>query len=74
MAANIPRAISEATFTLYGVTVRCAVLDSGERVINAEDFDRLMMAITDSAESDREYPPGDVVAFHSWRHERRPDR
>ena len=64
----LPRAIREATFTLYGVPVRCVVLDTGQRVINAEDFDRLMMAISDSGESDRDYEPGDVVAFHAWRH------
>jgi hypothetical protein len=40
---SIPRAIWEGTFKLFGVTLRCYVLDdeNNTRIINAEDVARL---------------------------------
>jgi hypothetical protein len=38
---GIPRAIWEGTFTMFGVTLRCYVLDDGARIIHADDVARL---------------------------------
>lgn len=38
---SIPRAIWEGTFKLFGVELRCYVLDDGARIINAEDVAKL---------------------------------
>ena len=43
--APVPNAISESTFTLIGVTVRCYVLSDGRRVVNVDDFNALMGAL-----------------------------
>jgi len=43
--SKMPSAISESTFTLLGVTLRCCVLDNGERIINAEDVEQLFEAM-----------------------------
>jgi hypothetical protein len=39
--SDLPKAIYEGEFTLFGVTVHAAVLDDGRRVINAEDLLKL---------------------------------
>lgn len=58
---RIPKAVSEAEFTLFGVRLRCYVLDDGSRIINAEDMIELFRAM-ESGNSD----PGDMAAFASW--------
>ncbi len=63
MPGTLPRAVWEGTFTLYGVPVRCAVLDNGQRVLHAEDVAALFAAM---GQEDREYPIGDVAAFSRW--------
>jgi hypothetical protein len=42
---DIPRATHESVQTFFGVEVRTYVLDDGRRIINAEDFHKLMVAL-----------------------------
>lgn len=37
MADHLPKAVWEGEFKIFGVTLRCYVLDNGKRIINAED-------------------------------------
>ena len=39
---RIPKAISSATSTIFGVELHCRVLDDGRRIIDAEDIERLL--------------------------------
>lgn len=39
---SIPRAIASATFTIFGVTLHCHVLDDGTRVIEEQDVAALI--------------------------------
>ncbi len=61
---TIPAAVWEGEFTVFGVTVRCAVLDDGERVINAEDTHRLMKAM--ARPESRSTPKADFEQFARW--------
>ncbi|MGD9728321.1 MAG: hypothetical protein AB7R40_23700 [Nitrospiraceae bacterium] len=42
---DIPQAIAENEMELLGVKVRFYVLDDGSRIINADDFHKLMEAM-----------------------------
>ena len=46
---SIPKAISAATFTIFGVPIKCYVLDNGQRIIDAADFAALMDRMADSS-------------------------
>lgn len=41
----MPRALREDAFTLFGVRMRCYILDNGQRVIHADDLDELMAVV-----------------------------
>ena len=38
MSENIPKAVWEGELNICGVKIRCAVLDDGRRVFNADDI------------------------------------
>lgn len=59
MSEVLPVAVWEGSFKIGNVTLRCAVLDNGMRVINAED----MHAIFDGT---AEFTAEDVEAFCRW--------
>lgn len=42
---DIPRATHETVQNYFGVDVRTYVLDDGRRIINAEDFHKLMAVL-----------------------------
>jgi len=62
--ASISKSIWAGTFTVFGVTLRCHVLDNGQRIIEAEDVHRLLAVIQngDGPAAD----PGDMDAFARW--------
>lgn len=64
---KIPRATWEGTFTIYGVPLRCAVLDdeAHTRVINGEDVARLFGEM-ESGSDDALFEPTDLEAFSRW--------
>lgn len=45
--SNLPKAIAESSFTVFGVTVRCYVLDNGQRILRAEDVGALLRAMAE---------------------------
>tara|TARA_Y100000310_G_scaffold339452_2_gene432120 strand:+ start:153 stop:353 length:201 start_codon:yes stop_codon:yes gene_type:complete len=58
--ADIPAAIWEGSFKVFGVEVRCCVLDNGERVINADDMAALFEARGGLVDED------DLQPFLDW--------
>lgn len=61
----MPKAVWEGTFTLFGVTLRCATLDNGERVIRAEDMARFFKALQEPGGPDLDMD--EVRRFNSWK-------
>lgn len=55
-------AIWEGSFTLYGVVLRCYVLDDGTRIINADDAHKLLQ-MPELGELD----PHELRRFNDWR-------
>lgn len=49
MAKELPTAMWQGEFTICGVTLKVCVLDDGQRVIEAESFERLMAAMADGS-------------------------
>jgi hypothetical protein len=47
MSDDLPREISRATMTLFGVELDVIQLDNGQRIIDGEGFERLMRAMAD---------------------------
>lgn len=42
---DLPAAIAEASFNLFGVPLRCYVLDNGQRIVDADDVAALFDAM-----------------------------
>jgi len=61
--ASIPKSIWAGTFTVFGVTLRCHVLDDGQRIIEAEDVHKLLAAMQGYEPATG---PGDMDAFVRW--------
>jgi hypothetical protein len=62
---RIPEAVWSGTFTLFGVEVRCHVLDNGQRLIEAESFEELLLAMASEAPGIR-LDPDDLGKFTRW--------
>lgn len=64
---EIPRAIWEGTFTVFGVRLRCSVLDdeAHTRVINAEDLAKLFKEM-EACSVDDLFDVDDLVEFNKW--------
>lgn len=59
----VPQAVSEATFTLFGVTLRCYVLDNGQRVIHSDDVYAFIDAL---AYGDGSNPNDSMESLARW--------
>ena len=57
-----PVAKLEGEFDLFGVKVKCYVLEDGRRLINAEDIKRLFETMGDSQEIDEQ----EIMKFAKW--------
>lgn len=57
---ELPTSIASATFTVFGVEVRCHVLSDGQRVIDAESAAALFEAMA------ADEPMGDMESFAQW--------
>ena len=56
--------VSDDAFVLFGVRVRCYVLDDGQRILNGDDVNRLFERM---GEKDCPLPErSQVVAFGKW--------
>ena len=61
---DLPKATWEGEFTIAGITLHCYVLDNGQRIVNAEDIDRLIDGVTAPLEANRD----DLDRFARWMH------
>lgn len=68
MPNNLPKAIAESQFTILGVTLKCYVLDDGQRIIDAEDIEELFeaMAYPRTIEQSAEMT-AELAKFTQWR-------
>ena len=64
MAANLPTAVWTGAFTIFGVEVKCHVLDDGRRIIDADSIGKLLAAMELPSGS---VEPGDLEAFARWK-------
>lgn len=62
MAGLMRKAVSESTFQLFGVAVKCYVLDDGTRVIDRHSLQAVMNAMANGAPLDME----DLRKFSKW--------
>lgn len=61
--AEIPQSIASATFTVFGVEVRCHVLDDGQRIIEEESVEALLEAMS----KQESFEPGEMAAaLYRW--------
>lgn len=58
----LPTAIWSGTFTVWGIELRCHVLDTGQRIVEAEDMERFIHAMEDGDLDTR----GDMAEFVRW--------
>jgi hypothetical protein len=57
-----PKSVWSGTFRIFGVDVRCHVLDDGQRIIEADSVAELIEAM--EAPDNRDI--GDIENFHKW--------
>ena len=60
---NLPAPIWSGSFTVYGVEVKCHVLDDGQRIIEAESVDALFVEMAGDAPDGMPDFPKELVAF-----------
>jgi hypothetical protein len=60
---NEPVAVWSGSFRIWGIELRCYVLDTGERIINGDDFDTFMGALGDGTPCADD---ADLMAFCRW--------
>ena len=61
--AELPRPIWEGSFTLFGVKVRCYVLEDGQRVIASDSLEQLLDAM---AHIEQVVDGSDMKEFTQW--------
>ena len=64
MAEEVPHAVWSGSFKLFGVEVKCHTLSNGQRIIEKDSFDALMLAMADGGEVIEH----DVKEFTRWQH------
>jgi hypothetical protein len=62
---QIPKAVWSGVISVFGVDLRCSVLDDGRRVIDAEDSAKLFAAMEDDAPL-TETEAAALAAFMRW--------
>lgn len=61
ITGNVPTAVWEGTFRVFGVDVRCCVLSDGRKIISTDSMNALLDAMaTGTADA------GDLEAFARW--------
>ena len=60
---TMPQSVWSGTFTLLGVEMHCHVLDNGERIIEAESFEKFIEAM---ATSETKIDEAEAVKFFRW--------
>ena len=59
---NIPTTVWEGSFVLFGVEIKCAVLDNGQRIITAES----VAAMFEGMERNEPINLGELERFTEW--------
>jgi len=59
---ELPKAEREDAFTIFGVRVRCYILDDGRRVLNVEDVHELFAKMEQGGPHD----PDELMRFAAW--------
>jgi hypothetical protein len=59
---SVPVAIWSGTFNVWGVELRCHVLDDGQRVIEAESMERFVAAMQNGALDQTQ----ELTEFYRW--------
>ena len=62
--ADIPKAIWEGSFKIFGIDIKCATLEDGRRIILAESMDALFEVM---ATGDTTSNTADFAAFYAWK-------
>ena len=65
---RLPVAVWEGTFTLFGVTLHCATLDTGQRVIEADDIVALFDAMGADGAVSNDGSEAAIQQFGLWLH------
>ena len=60
--SELPKVVKTGEFNLYGVTVKCHVLDNGRRVLEDESLALLFERMGDCSGDYK----GDIEAFCKW--------
>jgi hypothetical protein len=64
---ELPKAVWQGSFNVWGIELKCYVLDTGQRIIDAESMDRFIEALTSG---DHEPDINDELAtFLRWQKE-----
>jgi hypothetical protein len=62
----LPSAVWSGEFVLFGVPLKCHVLNDGRRIIDAESIEDLMRAMATQGEQSLEEMEREVAAFARW--------
>jgi hypothetical protein len=64
---EIPKAVWEGEFTLGPITLKCAVLDNGQRIIEQESVDAFMAWLFDPGSDKFSFDEEQMEKFNRWR-------
>lgn len=64
---KLPTAVWSGTFKIFGVTIRCYVLDNGQRIVDASDLHTLLHAMGHYRLANEANDNEQMAAFNRWR-------
>jgi hypothetical protein len=60
---KLPKAVWSGVFTIWGIELKCHVLDDGQRVIDVDDFHKFIDALEGGMPMQDD---ADLMAFARW--------
>jgi hypothetical protein len=66
MTEDLPKVTHTCAFTLWGVNIKCYILSDGKRIIDGQDFERLLKVL--DSENAPALDPDQLVAFNQFRY------
>lgn len=64
MSEDVPVSIAQSTFKVFGVDVKCHVLDNGQRIIEADSMNQLLEAMHEP--HNQEGDQTSIDALNAW--------
>lgn len=61
--SSLPASIWSGTFRIWGIDLKCHVLDNGQRIIEKDSFDQFMNAMADGMPVSDD---AEAMAFFRW--------